>query len=494
MATASNSTDREIATLWLPSDSRSADHAPTADAECARGQLLRSNAEWFCRLRWGVVCLLATAGLAGLVPERLIRFGLRPEWSWAWGSAALLAVANLVYRYWLGRTAPTVSAGRRHLWAQIIVDLLVLTAVVHFVGSLNTHAPFAYLFHVVLACIFFSAWASLLVTTLAAAFYVGCLWLEASGLWPATSVLLPASAESVLRVPPGGPLLSTVSTIGIWFVIWYLVSRLAARLRLREAQLATTNQRLKASSEERMRHMLQTTHQLKAPFAAIHAQTQLLLDGYCGPLGEGAVAVVRKIAARCQVLSRQIQDMLQLANLRSAAQSPGRSQEIDLRALVQATADRIVSAAAPRGIALNAEVEPITVTGIEDHLVMLLDNLLTNAVNYSYDGSRVEITLRRSADRSAVLAVRDHGIGIPADKLPLVFDDYFRTKEAVRHNPSSTGLGLAIVRDVARLSGLHLDIKSSPGWGTEVTVTIPPEQCSDAMRPSPEGTFPCLTF
>lgn len=493
MDTVSNSSEHAIAGLRLPLDSQPAGPAPTADAECARGQLLRSNAEWFCRLRWGVVWILALVGLAGLVPEPFARFGLRPEWSWAWGAAAVLAATNVVYRSWLRRTQPAVLAGQRHLWTQIVVDLLVLTAVVHFAGSLNTHAPFAYLFHVVLACIFFSAQASFAVTAMAALFYLTCLGLEASGVWPATSVLLPASAEPALRVPPGGPLLSTVSTIGIWFVIWYLVSRLAARLRLREAQLATTNQRLKASSEERMRHMLQTTHQLKAPFAAIHAQTQLLLEGYCGPLGEGAVAVMRKIAARCQMLSRQIHDMLQLANLRSEAQSPGRSQEIDLRALVQATTDRIASAAATRGITLIAEVEPITVTGIEDHLAMLLDNLLTNAVNYSYDGSRVEISLRRSTDRSVVLAVRDHGIGIPADKLPLVFDDYFRTKEAVRHNPSSTGLGLAIVRDVARLSGFQLDIKSSPGWGTEVAATIPCAQCSQTMRPPAEGAFPCLT-
>lgn len=493
MDTASNNSEHATAGWRLPLDRRSAGPASTADAECARGQLLRSNAEWFCRLRWGVVCLLATAGLAGLVPERFVRFGLRPEWSWAWGAAAALAAANVVYRYWLSRTAPTASAGRRHLWAQIVVDLLVLTAVVHSVGSLNTHAPFAYLFHVVLACIFFSARASFLVTALAAAFYLGCLGLEASGVWPATSVLLPASAEPALRVPLGGSLLSIVSAIGIWFVIWYLVSRLAAQLRLREEQLAATNQRLKASSEERMRHMLQTTHQLKAPFAAIHAQTQLLLDGYCGPLGEGAVAVVRKIAARCQMLSRQIQDMLQLANLRSEAQSPARPQEIDLRALVQATGDRIASAAAARGITLTAEIEPIAVLGTEDHLVMLLDNLLTNAVNYSYDHSPVEVSLRRTPEGSAVLKVRDHGIGIPADKLPLVCDDYFRTKEAVRHNPSSTGLGLAIVRDVARLSGFQLDIRSSPGWGTEVTVTIRAAPVSDKVRHVSEGVLSCPT-
>jgi light-regulated signal transduction histidine kinase (bacteriophytochrome) len=60
-----------------------------------------------------------------------------------------------------------------------------------------------------------------------------------------------------------------------WTIIWYLVSRLADTLRQRERELATTNLRLKASSDERMKHMLQTTHQLKAPFAAIHANTQL---------------------------------------------------------------------------------------------------------------------------------------------------------------------------------------------------------------------------
>lgn len=493
MDTASHSSERVIASLRLSLDRRPAEPALPADADSANGQLLRINAEWFCRLRWCVVGLLGMAGLAGLMPAPFTRWGLRLEWRWAWGAAAALAAANIGYRYLLRRTPVTASAGRRHLWTQIVVDLLVLTAVVHFAGSLNTHAPFTYLFHVVLACVFFPAGASLAVTAVAASLYAGCLWLEASGVWPAASVLLDVTAGGARGVSPGDPLLSTASTIGIWLVIWYLVSRLAGRLRLREEQLAATNQRLKASSEERMRHMLQTTHQLKAPFAAIHAQTQLLLDGYCGPLGADAVAVVRKIAVRCQVLSRQIRDMLQLANLRSEAQSAARLQEIDVRALVQAAVDHVAAAAAARGITLTAEVEPIAVTGIEDHVAMLLDNLLTNAVNYSYDNSPVEVSLRRSPDGSAVFLVRDHGIGIAADKLPRVFEDYFRTKEAVCHNPSSTGLGLAIVRDVARLSGFQLDIRSSPAWGTEVTVTIPPERCSGAMRPSPEGVFPCLT-
>jgi signal transduction histidine kinase len=97
------------------------------------------------------------------------------------------------------------------------------------------------------------------------------------------------------------------------------------RLRQRERELAAANRRLEASSmPSGPRHMLQTTHQLKAPFAAIHANTQLLLKGICGPAAEPARAVIEKIASRAQMLSQQIQQMLQLANLRSQSQTSRR--------------------------------------------------------------------------------------------------------------------------------------------------------------------------
>ena len=108
----------------------------------------------------------------------------------------------------------------------------------------------------------------------------------------------------------------------VWAVIWYLVSRLASALRSRDRELFISNRRLRASIEERSEHMLQTTHQLKAPFAAIHALSQLLLGDYCGNSPAPARATVEKISARCLVLARQIQEMLQLANLRSQGQTP----------------------------------------------------------------------------------------------------------------------------------------------------------------------------
>ena len=101
---------------------------------------------------------------------------------------------------------------------------------------------------------------------------------------------------------------------------------------------------------------------------------------------------------------------------------------------------------------------------------MLIDNLLNNAVNYSYDGGYVAVACRAKRPDAGLLVVRDHGIGIPADKLPHVFQDYYRTTEAARHNKASTGLGLAIVRLVAQALQATVRIESSPGWGTRVTL------------------------
>jgi signal transduction histidine kinase len=71
------------------------------------------------------------------------------------------------------------------------------------------------------------------------------------------------------------------------------------------------------------------------------------------------------------------------------------------------------------------------------------------------------------------VAVRDNGIGIMPDKLPRIFDDYYRTAEAARHNHSSTGLGLAIVRQTAMAGGIGVHVESAPGRGTVFSLSFP---------------------
>jgi len=77
------------------------------------------------------------------------------------------------------------------------------------------------------------------------------------------------------------------------------------------------------------------------------------------------------------------------------------------------------------------------------------------------------------------VTIEDEGIGIAPEKLPRIFDVYYRTEEAVRHRPESTGVGLAIVRHVAEIHGIRVRVESAPDVGTRFTLRFPPSEGDD---------------
>lgn len=464
----------EVATYWLSLNPRPAEE----DGECDEGAwmepLLKQNAVWFCQLRWVVIGVLGTAGFAGLFPALLSRFGLFFSPVLPLVAAASLTGLNAMFVRLTRcpRLFGHEMSARRLLWAQIITDLLILTAVIYWIGDSVPAAPFTYLFHIVLACVFFPARESLRVMALAAFFYVSLLLLNAYDIVPPAPGIASAGSPPSNGTPSGIAGFQVAALLLIWVVIWHLVSRLGQTLRSRDRDLFMANYRLNASIEERSHHMLQTTHQLKAPFAAIQAQSQLLLGGYCGALPPEARVVSEKISSRCTVLARQIQEMLQLANLRSHGQHTPPRSEIAFAALLEDVLLRLEPTIRQRDIRIEREIHPVAVQGVDDHLAMLVENLLVNAVTYSYDHGVVNLSCVEQSPGLVTFSVRDHGIGIPREKLPRIFDDYYRTEEAVAHNRASTGLGLAIVRHVAQEDSLPILVESAPGWGTRFTVTL----------------------
>jgi signal transduction histidine kinase len=354
--------------------------------------------------------------------------------------------------------------------------------VVHFLGSVETYAPFMYLVHIVLACIFFSAPLSVAVTALACALYVMCVACEHLALVPPSTIY--ASVRPPLAL--GELVVVVLSAIAIWLVVWYLASRLAGRLRKREFELFHKNRRLVALQVERTRHMLRTTHELKAPFAAIAANAQLLLKGSYGALPPGAVEVVQRIAARCRRLAHEIQEMLQLANLESAHEAPPRT-ELDLADIARWAVSHVGPSARERGVTVEAELARTPASVVEDHMKMLLGNIVGNAVIYSHDGGVVRLACHPEGDGGATIIVEDEGIGIARAKLPRIFDEYYRTEEAAKHNKDSTGLGLAICRHVAQAHRIGLLVESEQGRGTRLTLRFPPQ-------PTKKGGVPWLTL
>jgi signal transduction histidine kinase len=164
--------------------------------------------------------------------------------------------------------------------------------------------------------------------------------------------------------------------------------------------------------------------------------------------------------------------MLQLANLQSADERP-EPVRLDLAEMVRYAIARVGAAAQERRVTVDEDLAAAPVAAIEDHIKMLLTNIISNAVVYSVEGGRVRVRCGVAPSEGPVVTVEDEGIGIPAEKLPRIFDDYYRTEEAARHNKDSTGLGLAIVRHVALSHGIRVQVESAPGCGTRVTLRFP---------------------
>lgn len=458
----------------LPLDPTQQDAMLTVGAPKALSEpqsILSQNVLWFCRLRWIVVATLLAYGCSTFMPEVMARLGVRPPGLWPFVTAALLAATNGLFR-WLARHSQGNDARHRaNLWLQIVSDLVFLTVVVHFMGELRDVVAFAYFFHIVLACIFFDRKESFIVLALALILYAALSALHLHGVLTPPCLFLTSNRP---LIPP----LFHMTQAGLFgafgIIVWYLTSHLSQIVRQRDRALMQLNKMLVEAQEAKMRHMLRTTHELKAPFAAIQANVQLLSKGYCGALPPEALETLNRIDQRCRRLANEINEMLQLANLRSMRSETTAWKTLNVANIIRWCAAQIQPLATERQVTLDLDLVFCNVRGVEEQLRMLFSNLFSNAVQYSLKGGRVSIRCARNPNGSAHVVIEDNGIGIEAEKLPKIFEEYYRTDRAAQFNATSSGLGLAIVRHIVQTHGIRLRVESEPDHGTVFTLDFPP--------------------
>ena len=183
--------------------------------------------------------------------------------------------------------------------------------------------------------------------------------------------------------------------------------------------------------------------------------------------------MIRGVSMRCRRLTAEIQEMLQLANLSSTSMESLTRVRMVSTELLEWCISQVEIIAKERNITFKTDIQPVAMLGAEDHFKMLFVNILNNAVIYSHRNGQVNISCKPGPNMEPVIVIEDNGIGIPADKLPRIFEEHYRTREAVEHNKESSGLGLAIVKHVAEMYGIHIRVQSNPGVGTKFELRLP---------------------
>ena len=462
-----------MGTFELATDQDITNAPPTGWAGLETLDLLR-NARWFTRIRWGVILALALACLLDqLCPACFEAIGVCLPVYALTILAIALTVSNLVYILMLRRYGPTTRRRKlfRNLWIQILCDLAALTVLVHLAGSITTFISLAYLFHIVLACIFFAPPYSLLVTLLGGLLFLSVVVLELTGVLEPQHMLINAIA------PPGNvvaSLLHAFSAIVFWVAVWYLMAFIAQALRKRDRQLAEVNDRLIQAEEENNRQVLRTTHDLKAPFSGIESNTLLLRTLHWDQLSEPVREIIARIEIRSAALRERIKDIMILGAIKSQDQTHITTVErVEIPVLLANTIKELADKANHRQIVITTSGDTGEAYTSPQRLKTLLANLLANAIFYSHDGGTVTVTVSEGNDRAVTVSIADEGIGIRDDALPHIFDEYYRTREATQHNKMSTGLGLAIVKRIAQNLDLTLRVHSEVDRGTTFEIVIP---------------------
>ncbi len=432
------------------------------------------NARWFIKIRWIIAIVFVCVGLFSCLASGLIRnLGFVPAVRWPYVFAIILSAANLLFLHMANKLSDKSShfAVGVYLWLQIVTDLIIVTVLVHIVGSFDTYIPFIYLFHIVLACIFFSSIQSFVVTLVSATLYSLCVAADVSGIWFGTGGILitrPLSYYQNTTIP----MIYAASAILIWFVVWFFVSTLSRALGERDRQLREANDQLTKMSKEKRQQVLRTTHDLKAPFSGIESNIQILKLKYWDETPESVRDRINRIQIRAQTLSERIRDILILGDMESIKAAATRIDSVDLRDILREVLDGLVEKAKARQITLDLECTPITVLSNREQLIMLFSNIVANAVFYSHENSRILITVQEDTNEGHV-RISDQGIGISPEALPHIFEEYYRSKEGAQFNKLSTGLGLAIVGKIADNFNLRIKVESEQNKGTVFTVSIP---------------------
>jgi two-component system heavy metal sensor histidine kinase CusS len=228
---------------------------------------------------------------------------------------------------------------------------------------------------------------------------------------------------------------------------------------------------LEESFERISRFSADIAHDLRTPVNNIRGEAEVALarartvEEYREVLGSCLEEAVR--------LSDLIGDLLFLARAESPLAHLHR-ESIDVGELLSGIREYYEAPAADRGVSLSTLVpdEPVIAQLDRTLLQRAVGNLVSNALAHTPPGKSV--VLGASVEPASVrIEVSDAGVGIPAEALPRVFDRFFRVDESRSQASGGTGLGLAIVQSIMLLHGGNVEIASTVGQGTQVTLRVP---------------------
>ncbi|MEQ1745167.1 MAG: ATP-binding protein [Saprospiraceae bacterium] len=298
------------------------------------------------------------------------------------------------------------------------------------------------------------------------------------GNWAANEIALPVEMPQVWYLRWWACLGYALAALG-GGVFWYRF-RLRRHLERREAL------RLRELDEVKNKLYTNITHEFRTPLTVILGMTEQLTTAP-DPVNTGMEQKLDTIRRNGEGLLLLVNQMLDLAKLESGKLSLHLVQA-DIIQFLRYVTGSFQSFAEHKNIVLQfqSDLRHVVMDLDKERLQHVLSNLLSNAIKFTEPGGQVHVHAARAGERF-VIRVRDTGIGIPAEKLPRIFDRFYQVDDSRTRKGEGTGIGLALVRELVRLMGGDIGVESRLGAGSEFVVSLPVAQkaplTADAQGP-----------
>jgi signal transduction histidine kinase len=236
-------------------------------------------------------------------------------------------------------------------------------------------------------------------------------------------------------------------------------------LRRREAEEA---------SVRKTRFLAAVSHDIRTPANAISLLAELIRRTATNPSLAGDVPdLAQELHDSAMSLVNLLSDVLDIARFDSDKVDLQES-EFSLAGLLADEQKQLLPLARQKGLSLDviAPAEPLVLRTDRIKLARILGNLIGNAIKFTEAGG-VRLEARRNDDGTVLISVSDTGVGIPAESLAHIFDEFFQLRNPERDRAKGSGLGLTICKRLIDAMGAKLHVQSTPGKGSTFTVTLP---------------------